>query len=354
MATQPTPVEDEAGPNLATARIAYLILYVRDLSESRAFYERQLGLRVLEADEDSVKFDAGMVILCLNRASDFGVTLGGRQDDSSDLVFLVDDVNAARAALEARGVTFVRRRTYEIGLVTDFYDPNGHRLMIYQPSPKALSWPSGEKLREVWRASGLGGAGLIGPAAGPPPTGDAPGLDGKPLVYMFMFVPDSAAALAFYHGGLGLRPIEQVHCCNPACPPEEKGIAKYDVGGLLLTTHHVHRSPVVDDFGRVYSPRAVNPDHTGSIVPVLHVPDLRGVVECLSRRRIHFSGGIVRSHLGLVAKIESETGHKLLLYQPSDDALPWPCGVKLQQICDVGQANGVRGADEQASDQPRK
>ena len=51
---------------------------------------------------------------------------------------------------------------------------------------------------------------------------------------------------------LGLNAIENVHCCNPACPPDEKGIARYDAGGLLLTTHHIHRSPVVDDFGKVY------------------------------------------------------------------------------------------------------
>src|SRR5262245_20920087 len=122
MVTLTAQIRNEVGPNLAAARVVYLILYVHDLSESRRFYEDRLGLRVIEADETAVKFDAGMVMLCLHRASDYGVTLQGRHDDSSDLVFLVDDVNAVRAALEARGVTFVRRRTYEIGLVTDFYD----------------------------------------------------------------------------------------------------------------------------------------------------------------------------------------------------------------------------------------
>ena len=55
--------------------------------------------------------------------------------------------------------------------------------------------------------------------------------------YLFWFVPDSADAVAFDQAILGLNAIEGVHCCNPACPPEKKGIAKYDVGGLLLTTH---------------------------------------------------------------------------------------------------------------------
>src|SRR5260370_37853205 len=157
---------------LADARIVYLIIYVNDLGVSTAFYESQLGLQVIESDENSVKLDAVLVVICVHRASDYGVKLAGRSDDASDVVFLVDDINAVREDLEARGIEFVRRRTYEIGLVTDFYDPNGHRLMIYQPSPTALSWASAKKLREVWQACGKGGSDLIGPAAGPPPKPD--------------------------------------------------------------------------------------------------------------------------------------------------------------------------------------
>jgi|ERR1700733_1044573 len=331
MPTQTEQLVQETTNILAGSRLVYLILYVNDLAESRSFYEQQLGLRVIEADEDSVKFDAGQVMLYLHRASDYGVTLVGRADDSSDLVFLVDDINATRTALEARGVTFIRRRTYEIGLVTDFYDPNGHRLMIYQPSEKALSWPSGDKLRELWAASGRGGTDLIGPAAGPL-SAEPQGLDGKPLVYMFMFVPKSDEALAFYQGRLGLRNIEQVHCCNPACPPEEKGVAKYDAGGMLITTHHVHRSPVVDDFGRIYSPTAVDPINARGIAPVFLATDIRSVMEKLTSNGVHFSSGVVRSDIGEIAKFEATTGHVFYLYEPAGEALKWPSGAKIAAI----------------------
>jgi len=334
--TQPLTETDDV---LAGAPVGLLMLYVNDLPESREFYEHRLGMRVIEADEASVKLDAGLVILWLARASDYGVTLAGRSDDASDLVFLVDDINAARQALESRGVEFCRRRTYEIGLVTDFYDPNGHRLMIYEPSEKALSWPSGENLRRVWRAAGRGGSDLIGPAARPTsPRGrdeEPDGLDGKPLVYLFMFVPDSGEALAFYQGSLGLRNIERVHCCNPACPPEEKGVAKYDVGGLLLATHHVHRTPVVDDFGRIYSPRAVDPAHTGSIVPIFLVSDVAAAVEKLSRKGVEFGQGIVRSQIGHLAKLEAATGHRFILYEPWSQSLLWPTGQKILDILAV-------------------
>jgi len=324
---------------LAGSRIIYLILYVNDLNESREFYEKKLGLKVIETDEDSEKLDAGLVILSLQRASDYNVTLTGRRDDSSDLVFLVDDVNAMRSNLEMRGVEFIRRRTYEIGLVTDFYDPNGHRLMIYQPSATALSWESGKKLREVWRTCGLGGSDLIGPASGPPSNQGSdslpPGLNGKPLVYLFLFVPQSDDALSFYKGTLGLNAIERVHCCNPACPPEEKGIVKYDVGGMLMTTHHVHRSPVVDDFGKVYSPRAVDPANTKAIVPVFHVKEIQNLTEELSRSGVAFSEGVVRSHIGKIAKFDSPTGHVFYLYEPDSQALKWPTGAKIREILHI-------------------
>jgi len=331
MLTPTAEVRPEISDILAGARIIYLIVYVSNLEASSAFYEQQLGLKVIEADETSVKLDAGLVILCLNRASDYGVTLTGRSDDASDIVFLVDDINAVREALEARGIVFVRRRTYEIGLVTDFYDPDGHRLMIYQPSPTALSWPTGEKLRSVWRACGKGAAEPIGPpaaASDPAPSG----LDGKPLIYLFMFVPDSADAVAFYEGSLGLQAMERVHCCNPACPPEEKGVAKYDGGGILLTTHHVHKSPVVDDFGRVYSPKAVDRSHTTGVAPVFLVKDIHGTVERLMSKGVYFSAGVMDSQLGDLARFEASTGHPFYLYEPWNEALKWPTGAKIRQI----------------------
>lgn len=336
MVTEISPLLEKTSGPLAGARVIYLILYVNDLAESRAFYEHQLGLRVIEADEDAVKYDTGQVILCLNRASDYGVTLGGRRDDTSDVVFLVDDINATRQALEERGVVFVRRRTYEIGLVTDFYDPNGHRLMIYQPSQQALTWPSSDKIRQVWRACGKGGSDLIGPAAVPLAengldTGQA-GLDGKPLIYLFMFVPNSNDALEYYKGMLGLQDVERVHCCNPACPPEELGVAKYDGGGMLLTTHHVHKTVVVDDFGKVYSPREVDSAYTKGIVPVFLVTDIKDVVECLASKGIDFGNGVVQSQIGGIAKFQATTGHTFYLYEPSAEALKWPSGIKIGQI----------------------
>src|SRR5689334_19512498 len=134
---------------LAQAPVVSLVLYVDDMSASREFYERCLGLRVVECDDDTVTCDAGGITLSLKLASGHGVTLAGRHDDASDIVFMVDDFDTMREALKRRGVEFMRQRIYDVGAVTDFYDPSGHRLMIYQPSQEALAWPSGQKLRDV-------------------------------------------------------------------------------------------------------------------------------------------------------------------------------------------------------------
>jgi catechol 2,3-dioxygenase-like lactoylglutathione lyase family enzyme len=241
-----------------------------------------------------------------------------------------------RDALERRGVQFMRRRTYDVGMVTDFYDPNGHRLMLYQPSAEALAWPSGPKLRALWRAFGRGGTDVIGPPFSVEPK-DAPiakGLDGKPVVYLFMFVPDSAAAFGFYHAALGLRPLEAVHCCNPACPPDEKGIVKYDAGNLLFTTHHIHSTPVVDDSGTVYSALSTSPAHVGGIVPVFEVDDVAGAVARLTDKGVSFAGDVVRSQRGNSARFSAETGHTFILSAPNR-ALQWQSEGKLQRIAEA-------------------
>jgi catechol 2,3-dioxygenase-like lactoylglutathione lyase family enzyme len=315
---------------LAEAPVVSLILYVDNLSSSREFYERRLGLRVVDRDEDSVTYAAGGITLSLNVASRHGVKLAGRNDDGSDIVFMVDDFDTVRDALAHRGVEFMRRRTYDVGMVTDFYDPDGHRLMIYQPSEEALSWPSGQKLRDVWRAYGRGGADLIGPPLRVEGKAEAraAGLDGKPVAYLFMFVPDSTAAYAFYRATLGLHPMEMVSCCNPECPPDDKGIVKYDVGNLLLSTHHIHGTPVVDDYGTVYSPRSVDPAHVGAIVPVFEVDDVENAVARLTPLGVKFpgvkfSGNSMGSRPGSLARFSTATGHTFLLRKSNSGAPKW-------------------------------
>jgi catechol 2,3-dioxygenase-like lactoylglutathione lyase family enzyme len=329
---------EESSRVLADSRIVQLIVHVHDLAESEEFYRDKLGLRVIESDDDYVKFDTGQVVLCLQRASDHGVSLASPRDDSSDTVFLVDDIAAMRAALERRGIVFARSRTYEIGAVVDFYDPNGHRLMLYQPSEHSLlRTPSGEKMRAVWRASGRGGDALIGPAAetvdATPGDLEAWGLDGKPLLYFFVFIGNTGLADNFYEAALGLRAFERTHCCNQTCPGEEKGIVKYDGGGVILSTHHMHgHHAVLDDHGHPYGAQEFEPEAAKGVAPVFYVSNLEEALEELSRRGLGVSRSDVRSCEGATASVVAPFGHLYFLYEPSAEALTGTTGDKLRQI----------------------
>jgi catechol 2,3-dioxygenase-like lactoylglutathione lyase family enzyme len=330
---------------LAESRLVAVTMYVHDLAESREFYERKVGLRPLYIDDSSVQFDAGMVVLSLRLASEDGVTLAGYRDEATDTVFMVDDIAKARTALEARGIEFFRNRTYEIGQVTDFYDPNGHRLMLYQPSDEALSWPSADKLRGVWRTAGRGGADLIGPAADTraETVEDlvAAGLDGKPLVYLFLFVDDAPASVRFYHETLGMRALERAHCCNESCPEEEhgeeEGIVKYDAGGVLLSTHHLHGGHVVlDDAGQPYSPREFDASHVKGVAPVFHTYDVYRTAERLRALGVTVHPEVRESWSGKVAAFEDPAGHVCHLYEPSPQAAALPTGARMDAILAAG------------------
>src|SRR5438128_2622721 len=132
----------------------YIFVYVKDLAVSRKFYADKLSLSVLEEDDFCVKFDAGGVILALNRASDHDVVLGDRPDDTSITIFHTYGVDALRSTLEKRGVEFSGpTQRLDIGEAAAFYDPDGHCYSLYQPSDMAMTWPSAKKIRTIVHGS---------------------------------------------------------------------------------------------------------------------------------------------------------------------------------------------------------
>src|SRR4051794_9293100 len=166
---------------LAESRIVYLFLYVTDIAASRAFYTEKVGLHVIEEDADSVKFDAGSVILALNRAKDYGIELPRPRNQSTDIVFLVKDAEATRAVLERRGLAMLPTSAYQPGKIIDFYDPDGHWMSLYEPSKEAIGWPTGDRIRAVLKSREKRHAARA--AAGHPVI--AGGLDGSEIFYTF-------------------------------------------------------------------------------------------------------------------------------------------------------------------------
>ena len=322
---------------ITNSRMVYLIIYVSNLERSRDFYERKLGLRVIEEDADSVKYDGGQTIIMLNRAGDYGIELPEPPDESAQIVFLVGDIDRTQRGLEERGVAFSGGMKYEVGAVADFYDPDGHHLVLYEASTKALGWSSGPKVEALWKAT-VGSESDVpifgsrsANGAGHPPDVTVE-LDGRPLVYLFLFVTDSDVTEQFYAGTLGLTPLEGGPCSRSS-GGDEDGVVKYDTGGIMLTTHHLDttRGPIVYD-GHVCPPRDFDPTRARGVAPVFQVVGINGVVNELSRKGVGFQNGVRQLSVGRIARFEDPSGHLLFLYEPSDEALGWPSGEKIRQI----------------------
>ena len=305
---------------LADAPIVYLFVYVTDLARSRRFYEDVLDLEVLAADAESVQYDCGEVILALNLAHQYGITLPGERDNSTDVVWLVDDLEPLRASLAARGVQFNTPVEYEIGKLVDFYDPDNHWFTLYQPSDEAMSWPSGAKIAAVQSHHNRRNGG--GPLT----------LRGAELIYAFFFVPDAEETQTFYHEHLGLRDIEGGPCSQTS-RGDEAGVIKYDTGGIMLTTHFYDQTlPPLEPDEHGCPPRILDLDHMKGVAPAWIVPDVREAVAQLRERRPAFDPKVSVAAHGIVATCEDPGGHMFFLWEPSDTALDSEPGHKIREI----------------------
>jgi catechol 2,3-dioxygenase-like lactoylglutathione lyase family enzyme len=318
---------------LADARIVYLFVYVTDLAASRRFYEDALGLTVIEADDESVQYDCGEVILALNEAPRYGIELTPERDNSTDVVWLVDDLYAVRDTLAARGVHFNVPVEYEVGVIVDFYDPDNHWLSLYQPSAEAMSWPSGARIAAVRTARERRNGGAPAATGGGSRNG-ATGRDlrGAELIYTFFFVPDAEATETFYRRDLGLRDIEGGPCSQNSNGDEE-GVIKYDTGGLMLTTHFYDQTlPPLEPDEHGCPPRILDLEHMKGVAPAFAVPDVQAVVDVLRERRPGFAPQVTQNGLGVIATCEDPGGHLFFLWQPSDSALATGAGRKVRDI----------------------
>ncbi len=119
--------------NFALSKIGYMMLGVKDLARSVAFYRDTLGLSVAQEIPNEFAFlNAGGVMLAL------AVPLAkhtGQGPGATEVVFAVDDVASAHEALKARGVQFTVEPRVANGTmwVANFNDPDGHRLSIFGP-----------------------------------------------------------------------------------------------------------------------------------------------------------------------------------------------------------------------------
>lgn len=118
--------------------VDFVAVSTHDLPKAVEFYGETLGLprSVYMQERNYAEFETGNLTLSVIDAEKMGMEHSVR---GHEIALHVDDVQAARAALEARGVEF-RGETFDTGVchMALFDDPDGNPLMLhhrYAPRP---------------------------------------------------------------------------------------------------------------------------------------------------------------------------------------------------------------------------
>ncbi|MGH7662697.1 MAG: VOC family protein [Gemmatimonadaceae bacterium] len=119
------------GTQFGLSRIGQIAVPVRDVDRATAFYRDKLGMTFLFPAPNMAFFQCGDVRLLLGVPEE-----GAAHVRSSIIYYYVDDIEAAYATLQARGVEFTgapqlvhRAPDYELWLAA-FRDPDGNTLAL--------------------------------------------------------------------------------------------------------------------------------------------------------------------------------------------------------------------------------
>jgi len=111
--------------------VDFVSVPARDLDAAVEFYGTTLGLprSVYRKDRHFAEFETGNLTLSVIDAEAMGL---GHHANRNPVALHVDDVETARAALEADGVTF-SGETFDTGVchMAFFADPDGNALMLH-------------------------------------------------------------------------------------------------------------------------------------------------------------------------------------------------------------------------------
>jgi len=125
-----------SSPSTQITGVDFVNVPTTDLDRARAFYADVLGLEASQvyqrgdAPAMGAEFETGTVTIALIDSAAIGREF---QANTLPIAFRVDDVAAARAELESRGVTF-GADTLDTGVchMAFFADPDGNALMLHQ------------------------------------------------------------------------------------------------------------------------------------------------------------------------------------------------------------------------------
>jgi len=111
-------------------RTDFVSVFTQDIQRARAFYAGTLGLEIESEGESDLEFRCGQVTLDVFDPSSIGQQFA---PSPAGLALRVQDVDAARAELEAKGVKF-DGETIETGVcrMAFFQDPDGNALLLHR------------------------------------------------------------------------------------------------------------------------------------------------------------------------------------------------------------------------------
>jgi predicted enzyme related to lactoylglutathione lyase len=112
--------------------VDFITIPTTDFERSSKFYEQTLGLEPSKkwGDFPAQEFETGSLTVAIMQSDAFGIEF---KEHTHPVAFHVDDVAAARAELEGKGVEFMAD-TMDSGVchMAHFKDPDGNTLMLHQ------------------------------------------------------------------------------------------------------------------------------------------------------------------------------------------------------------------------------
>jgi len=109
----------------------FLVMHTKDFDTAVEFYGTTLGLPLSAryGDMPGVEFETGNLTIAVMQSDAFGMEY---QTTTNPLALRVDDVHAAKAELEGKGVEFAPE-TIDSGVchMAFFRDPDGNALMLH-------------------------------------------------------------------------------------------------------------------------------------------------------------------------------------------------------------------------------
>lgn len=116
------------GPSIS--KIGVIVVYVNNLTTTRAFWEKQIGLKVRFADREWVEYNLGNTSFAIHTKKKPTAS----RPINAYIHFQVPNIRTAVKDLEKKGVLFTKNIVEApFGWLAPFKDPDGNKYWLFQP-----------------------------------------------------------------------------------------------------------------------------------------------------------------------------------------------------------------------------